>query len=78
MSKMDYQTMAAFLAQPLSAVFVTLRADGSPHAAPVWYEFTDGEFRVFTSDTFPTREESPARQPRGDHHLGRTTCRTHT
>ena len=52
MSKMDYQAMAAFLERPLSAVFVTLRADGSPHAAPVWFEFADGEFRVFTSSTF--------------------------
>lgn len=44
--------MTAFLAQPLVAVFVTLRADGSPHAIPVWFEFTDGEFRVFTSRRF--------------------------
>ena len=52
MSKMDYAAMAEFLNRPLVAVYVTLRADGSPHAAPVWFEFVDGEFRVFTSDTF--------------------------
>ena len=52
MSRMDYETMAAFLERPLVGVYVTLRADGSPHAIPVWYEFVDGEFRVFTSSTF--------------------------
>lgn len=52
MSSMNFQAMAAFLERPLVAVYVTLRADGSPHAIPVWYEFADGEFRVFTSDTF--------------------------
>ena len=52
MSRMDYETMVAFLERPLVGVYVTLRADGSPHAIPVWYEFVDGEFRVFTSSTF--------------------------
>ena len=51
-SDMTPEQMAAFLARPLVAVFVTLRADGSPHAIPVWYEYADGEFRVFTSSRF--------------------------
>ena len=44
--------MAAFLERPLVASFVTLRADGSPEVAPVWYQFADGDFIVYTSRTF--------------------------
>ena len=49
---MTPEQMAAFLERPLVAVFVTLRADGSPHAIPVWFEYADGEFVVFTSSRF--------------------------
>ena len=52
MSDLTPEQMAEFLERPLVAVYVTLRANGSPHAIPVWYEYTDGEFIVFTSSTF--------------------------
>ena len=52
MSALTSEQMAEFLERPLVAVYVTLRANGSPHAIPVWYEYTDGEFIVFTSSTF--------------------------
>ncbi len=52
MSDMTPEQMAEFLERPLVAVMVTLRADGSPHAIPVWYEYRNGEFIVFSSDTF--------------------------
>ena len=52
MSDLTPEQMAAFLERPLVAVMVTLRADGSPHAIPIWYEYRDGEFIVFTSSTF--------------------------
>ncbi len=52
MSDLTPEQMAEFLERPLVAVYVTLRADGSPHAIPVWYEYRDGEFIVFTSSTF--------------------------
>ena len=52
MSALTPEQMAEFLERPLVAVYVTLRANGSPHAIPVWYEYTDGEFIVFTSSTF--------------------------
>ena len=52
MSDMTPEQMAEFLERPLVAVMVTLRADGSPHAIPVWYEYRDGDFLVFTSSTF--------------------------
>ena len=52
MSGMTPEQMAEFLEGPLVAVFVTLRANGGPHAIPVWYEHRDGAFIVFTSSTF--------------------------
>lgn len=52
MSDLTPEQMAEFLERPLVAVFVTLRANGAPHAIPIWYEYRDGEFLVFTSSTF--------------------------
>ncbi len=52
MSDLTPEQMAEFLERPLVAVFVTLRANGAPHAIPIWYEYRDGEFIVFTSSTF--------------------------
>lgn len=52
MSDLTPEQMAEFLERPLVAVMVTLRADGSPHAIPIWYEYRDGAFIVFTSSTF--------------------------
>jgi len=52
MSDMAPEQMAEFLERPLVAVYVTLRANGGPHAIPVWYEYRGGEFVVFTSSTF--------------------------
>ena len=44
--------MEEFLAAPRIAHFITLRPDGSPHVAPVWYEYVDGDFIVWTSRQF--------------------------
>ncbi len=52
MSRMSYEEMTAFLAKPWIADLVTLRADGSPHVAPIWYEFVDGNFLIYTSHGF--------------------------
>ncbi len=52
MSGLTPEQMAEFLERPLVAVMVTLRANGAPHAIPVWYEHRDGDFLVFTSSTF--------------------------
>lgn len=52
MSDLTPEQLDEFLQRPLVAVFVTLRANGAPHAIPIWYEFVDGEFIVFTSSTF--------------------------
>lgn len=44
--------MEEFLAAPRIAHFITLRPDGSPHVAPVWYEYVNGDFLVWTSRQF--------------------------
>ena len=51
--------MTAFLARPLVGMLATLRANGSPHVAPVWFEFADGCFLVFTHETFQRGAERP-------------------
>lgn len=40
-----------FLTLPNIAHFITLRADGSPHVVPLWYEFAEDRFFVFTKAT---------------------------
>ena len=50
---MDDPAMAAFLDGRYVAVFITTRPDGSPHAAPVWFEYEaggagHGTFRICT------------------------------
>ena len=52
MSDLTPEQLTEFLQRPLVAVFVTLRANGSPHAIPIWYEYVDGAFLVFTSSRF--------------------------
>ena len=51
MSKMSPEEILAFLEEPHIAHLVTLRPDGSPHAAPVWYEYHDDVFVMFTPST---------------------------
>ena len=52
MPRMSQSAMEEFLAAPRIAHFITLRPDGSPHVAPVWYEYVDGDFIVWTSRQF--------------------------
>ena len=52
MPRMSQPAMEEFLAAPRIAHFITLRPDGSPHVAPVWYEYVDGDFIVWTSRQF--------------------------
>ena len=52
MGAMAQAAMERFLAAGRIAHLVTLRPDGSPHAAPVWYEYVDGVFLVWTSRRF--------------------------
>ena len=52
MATMSQSEMVEFLAAPRIAHLVTLRPDGSPHVAPVWYEYVDGDFLIWTSRKF--------------------------
>ncbi|HLF76602.1 MAG TPA: PPOX class F420-dependent oxidoreductase [Dehalococcoidia bacterium] len=47
---MTREELQRFLDRPLVAVLSTLRPDGSPHSAPVWYEFQNGRFYFWTGE----------------------------
>ncbi len=49
MGRMSEQEMRAFLDEPRFGHLVTLQSDGSPQAAPIWFEFRDDRFLVWTS-----------------------------
>jgi PPOX class probable F420-dependent enzyme len=51
MSKMDQATFQAFIDAPRIAHLIAVESDGTPHVAPVWYEYTGGQFLVFTPGT---------------------------
>jgi PPOX class probable F420-dependent enzyme len=40
--------MKQFLERPLIAHVTSLRSDGSAHTVPVWYQYDDAKFYVFT------------------------------
>lgn len=45
---MTQQEIKQFLDRPLIAHITSLRADGSAHTVPIWYEYDDARFYVFT------------------------------
>ena len=49
MAQMSVAQRDTFLRQPRIATLVTLYADGTPTAVPVWYEWDGEQARVFTS-----------------------------
>ena len=54
----------AFLAAPVRpGILTTVRADGRPHAAPIWYEL-DGDELVFTTGAATVKSRNIARDPR--------------
>ena len=56
--------MRAFLTAPVRpAVLSSVRADGRPHAAPVWYEL-DGASIVFNTGSGTVKGRNMARDPR--------------
>lgn len=48
MPTMTNRQINQFLARPLIAHVTTLRSDGSAHTVPVWYQYDDARFYVFT------------------------------
>ena len=63
MGRMSEQEMQAFLDEPRVGHMVTLQPDGSPQAAPIWYEYRDGKFLVWT-DRFTRRFKNISGDPR--------------
>lgn len=53
----------AFLREPNHAVVATLRADGSPHSVPTWYDWEDG-LVLLNMDATRKRLEHIRRDPR--------------
>ena len=45
---MNLQQIKEFLDRPLIAHLTSLREDGSAHTVPVWYQYDDARFYVFT------------------------------
>jgi len=63
MGRMSEQETQAFLDEPRVGHMVTLQPDGSPQAAPIWYEYRDGKFLVWT-DRFTRRFKNISGDPR--------------
>jgi PPOX class probable F420-dependent enzyme len=53
----------AFLREPNPAIVATLRADGSPHSVPTWYDWQDG-LVLLNMDASRKRLEHLRRDPR--------------
>lgn len=49
MAKMTSEQVDAFLGATRIAKLVTLRADGAPTVVPLWFEWSGGVARIFTS-----------------------------
>jgi PPOX class probable F420-dependent enzyme len=63
MAKMNADEVQAFLEAPRLAHVTTLRTDGSPVTSPVWYEYEDGVFYVFSPEAF-AKPRNLRRDPR--------------
>jgi PPOX class probable F420-dependent enzyme len=61
MSKDEWRAFLSWPARP--AVLSTVRADGRPHAAPVWFDL-DGENVVFTTGSDTVKGRNLRRDPR--------------
>jgi PPOX class probable F420-dependent enzyme len=48
MPQMTREQVEQFLRQPRMANLITLRADGRPTSAPLWFEWADGVARLFS------------------------------
>jgi PPOX class probable F420-dependent enzyme len=63
MTQMTREEIAEFLSLPLIAHLITMRADGSPNAVPMWYICTSGRFYLFTP-TLSLKIQNIKRDPR--------------
>lgn len=49
---MTPKEMEAFLDQPHIAHLATLKGDGSPHLAPLWYQYIEGKVYILTGASY--------------------------
>lgn len=59
----DSEALALLLARPRTAKLATVRADGRPHVAPVWFAL-DGDDLVFTTWHATVKAANLRRDPR--------------
>lgn len=52
-----------YLSRPLLANLATVRPDGSPHVAPVWFQYRDGQVRMVV-DTSAVKVRNIQHDPR--------------
>ena len=57
------ESLAFLLERPRTAKLATVRADGRPHVAPIWYDL-DGEIVVFTTWHTSVKGANIRRDPR--------------
>ena len=57
------QRQLRFISEPRIGRLATVRRDGSPHIAPVWYRFEDGAFLVLT-ERGSQKHRNVEREPR--------------
>jgi PPOX class probable F420-dependent enzyme len=61
MTKREYESF--LLDRPRTATLATVRADGRPHAAPVWFDL-DGDTFIFTTSEGTVKGRNMRRDPR--------------
>ncbi len=62
-SMTDAETRRFLLYRPRTAMLATVRADGRPHAAPIWFDL-DGDDLVFTTWHTSVKAANIRRDPR--------------
>jgi PPOX class probable F420-dependent enzyme len=64
MTPMSPEERRAFLRQPVPAMLATVRADGRPHAAPVWIDLDDDDTVVFMTGAGSVKGRALQANPR--------------
>jgi PPOX class probable F420-dependent enzyme len=63
MSDLFTDRQIRFIRRPRILRLATINADGTPHVAPVWYRFEDGQFLILT-DAGSQKHRNIERDPR--------------
>jgi PPOX class probable F420-dependent enzyme len=63
-TRLSIGDLGDLLEQPIVAVLATYRADGSVMLSPVWFEWRDGGFNIWTGDANDRKVRHLQRDPR--------------